>query len=111
VADELPWPLISVSAVTRDGLPDLERQMRLAVFQGVAPASDAPLVTNPRHKNALLRAERHLTAAEAGVASGAPPELVAVDLTATIGALGEITGETVTEELLETIFSRFCIGK
>jgi len=68
-------------------------------------------VTNARHKEALERAGKHLLGAQESLRSGMPDDLVALDLTAALNALGEITGETVTEDLLETIFNRFCIGK
>ncbi|HEY1011764.1 MAG TPA: tRNA uridine-5-carboxymethylaminomethyl(34) synthesis GTPase MnmE, partial [Herpetosiphonaceae bacterium] len=75
------------------------------------PLSDARLVTNPRHRDALRRAADGLDAAIAGLGAGLPVDLVAVDLTDAVSALGEITGETVGEDVLDMIFSRFCIGK
>jgi len=73
--------------------------------------SDALMVDNPRHKNALERAERNLAQALSSINSGIPDDFITIDLTAALNALGEITGETVQEELLETIFSNFCVGK
>jgi tRNA modification GTPase len=69
------------------------------------------MVSNPRHRDALARAAEHLRAVDLGQAQGVPTDLLTVDLTAALSALGEITGETVGEDLLATIFSRFCIGK
>jgi tRNA modification GTPase len=68
-------------------------------------------VSNPRHKGALLRAEAALRDALASVEGGLPADCTASDIRAAVDALGEITGETATEDLLETIFSHFCIGK
>jgi len=82
-----------------------------AVLGGQVVSSDALLVSNPRHKEALERAGRHLVAAIASTEACLPEDFVSIDLTAALNALGEITGETVTEELLETIFANFCIGK
>jgi len=73
--------------------------------------SDALLVSNPRHKSALERAQSHLEQALSSIEAQMPDDFVTIDLTAALNALGEITGETVTDELLETIFSNFCIGK
>jgi len=109
--DELPWLIASTSALTGEGLTDLENGMVNSVLGGRVITSDAPLVTNPRHKEALLRAKGHLDQAQTAIAEGLADDFVTIDLTAALNALGEITGETVTEELLETIFSRFCIGK
>ncbi|MDY6907136.1 MAG: tRNA uridine-5-carboxymethylaminomethyl(34) synthesis GTPase MnmE [Chloroflexota bacterium] len=109
--DHLPWERVSTSALTGEGLDRLEERMVAAVLGGEAVASDALLVANPRHKAALEQAAAYLEGALSGVAQGVPDDLVTIDLTAAANALGEITGETVSDELLETIFSRFCIGK
>ncbi len=108
---ELPWLRVSTSALTGEGLAELENGMVDAVLGGRVVTSDAALVTNPRHKEALVRAEGHVVQAEKTIANGLPEDFATIDLTAALNALGEITGETVTEDLLEAIFSRFCIGK
>ncbi len=110
-AGELPWPQVSTSALTGEGVAELELGMVREVLGGRVVPSDAALVTNPRHKEALVRAEAHLAQARNTIAEGLPDDFATIDLTAALNALGEITGETVAEDLLETIFSRFCIGK
>ncbi|MGB3129932.1 MAG: tRNA uridine-5-carboxymethylaminomethyl(34) synthesis GTPase MnmE [Dehalococcoidia bacterium] len=109
--DGLPWLRVSTSALTGEGLTELENGVVDFVLGGRVIASDAPLVTNPRHKEALIRAKEHLDHAQTAIAENLPDDFITIDLTAALNALGEITGETVTDELLETIFSRFCIGK
>lgn len=109
--DELPWLQVSTSALTGEGLEDLEAAMVNTVLGGKIVTSDALLVTNPRHKEALERSAKHLRLARVAVEEKLPDDFVTIDLTAALNALGEITGETVTDELLDTIFSRFCIGK
>jgi len=109
--DGLPWVQASTSALTGDGLEELEERMVQAVLGGKVFASDALLVSNPRHKSALERAQGHLEQALASIEAQMPDDFVTIDLSVALNALGEITGETVTEELLETIFSNFCIGK
>jgi len=109
--DGLPWLRVSTSALTGEGLTELENGVVDFVLGGRVIASDAPLVTNPRHKEALIRAKEHLDHAQTAIAETLPDDFITIDLTAALNALGEITGETVTDELLETIFSRFCIGK
>ena len=108
---DLPWLAISTSALTGEGLPELENQMVSVVLGGKVIPSDAALVANPRHKAALEQAESHLAQAQQAIESAVPDDFVTIDLTAAANALGLITGETVTEELLDTIFSQFCIGK
>ncbi|MBA7593542.1 tRNA modification GTPase MnmE [subsurface metagenome] len=109
--DGLPWPKVSTSALTGDGLEELEERMVDCVLGGRVFTSDALLVSNPRHKSALERAQSHLEQALSSIEAQMPDDFVTIDLTAALNALGEITGETVTDELLETIFSNFCIGK
>jgi len=104
-------PRVRISALTGEGLDTLESAIVETVFSGQVLASDALLVSNPRHKDILQRAHDHVLAARQTHAQGLPADFVAIDLTAAVNALGEITGETLHEDLLETIFSNFCIGK
>jgi tRNA modification GTPase len=73
--------------------------------------SDGLMVQNVRQKEALERAGRNLSQALSGTASSLPDDFITIDLTAAASALGEITGETVQDDLLEAIFSNFCVGK
>jgi tRNA modification GTPase len=103
--------VIYTSALSGEGLGLLEENMVELALGGKAVVSDAPMVNNPRHKDALERAERGLAQALRDMAAGVPDDFVTINLTASLNALGEITGETVQEDLLETIFANFCIGK
>jgi tRNA modification GTPase len=113
VAEDL-LPSVSrlrVSALTNEGIEGLEEAVVELVFGGAVTAADTPLVSNPRHQASLKRALDHVGAAEGGQLGGLSPDLVAIDVREAVDALGEITGETVSEDLLEAIFSNFCIGK
>jgi tRNA modification GTPase len=107
----LEAPSVRTSALTGQGLDSLEAAIVEAVFSGQVTASQAPLVTNQRHKEALCRALEHIEAACAANSNGQWPDLVAIDVAAAVHALGEITGQTASDELIETIFASFCIGK
>jgi tRNA modification GTPase len=102
---------VELSALTGEGLDALEQAIVELIFSGQVMASDTALVTNPRHKQALERALDHVHSALQGDGAGSPVDLIAIDVTAAVNALGEITGETASEDLLETIFSEFCVGK
>jgi tRNA modification GTPase len=105
------WPHVPISALTGEGQEKLEKELVETVFSGQAIASEAPLVTSPRHKEALKRALEHVQAAHAAYQEGQLADLVSIDLTAAVNDLGEITGQTASEDLVETIFGNFCIGK
>jgi tRNA modification GTPase len=107
--------VVPLSALTGQGMDELEETIVRTVLGGTAGASagvaEAALVTTPRHQDALRRAAGHLASAAEGLASDRFADCVTIDLTAAANALGEITGETAGEDLLQAIFSRFCIGK
>jgi len=103
---------VRVSALTGEGLDLLEDAIVETVFSGQVETSRLPLVSNPRHCDILRRALSQVVAAtESHRARADAADLVAVDLAAAISALGEITGETVSEDVLAAIFSNFCVGK
>jgi tRNA modification GTPase len=107
----LDAPQVPVSALTGQGLERLEEAIVDAVFSGQVRSDQTPMVTSPRHKEALNRALDHVIAAHSAHQAGQLPDLVAIDLAAAVSALGEITGQTASEDLVETIFANFCIGK
>jgi tRNA modification GTPase len=104
-------PHVRLSALTGDGLNLLEEAIVETVFSGEVQTPDVPLISSPRHREILHRALDQVIAAQSSFSAHGAADLVAVDLTAAVSALGEITGETVGDDVLETIFSSFCIGK
>ncbi len=107
----IQWPQVAVSALTGEGMPALIDAMVDLVTGGHLAQSEETLISNPRHEAAITLAARHTRAAIESHQGGMPPDFVTIDLTAAVNALGEITGETASEDLLDLIFSRFCIGK
>jgi tRNA modification GTPase len=98
-----------VSALTGDGLDRLRGALLATALGG--DRDGPPLVTNVRHIDALTRAADALGRAEEMFVRGDPPELVAVEIGDAARSLGEVTGETTPDDVLERIFERFCIGK
>ncbi len=103
-------PVIEVSALTGEGLDELKQAVREAAL-GRGHESPAVLITNVRHRDALTKTDASLERAIACATHGEPLELTAFELREALSYVGEITGETCTEEILDEIFSRFCIGK
>jgi tRNA modification GTPase len=101
---------INVSARTGEGLPAL-RSAILASLNGNGAGDDSLLITNARHYDLLCSTQRELDAARAALAERHSEELVLVPLHNALKFLGQITGETTTEDILSEIFATFCIGK
>ena len=108
-ATELPSDGIRISAKSRDVQPMLSR-LEEAVGQ-LTEHRDQAMVSNIRHYEALCRAEEALCRVQEGLQAGLSGELLALDLHDALDALGEITGQVSSQEVLNTIFQRFCIGK
>ena len=104
------YPTILLSAKSGEGLGTLSEMIESMFQLGEIAADGAAAVTNLRHKQALSSAQKHLERALSAIGS-MPADLISIDITNTIGALGEITGQTVSEEIVDRIFSRFCLGK
>jgi tRNA U34 5-carboxymethylaminomethyl modifying GTPase MnmE/TrmE len=103
-------PLVRTSAVSAGGVAALEEAIANLALGGTAQGAD-PLVASARHADALRRAAADLARASAALDDGIPLDLVSLDLRGALDALGEITGETATADLLDRIFAEFCIGK
>ncbi|MDA8234333.1 MAG: tRNA uridine-5-carboxymethylaminomethyl(34) synthesis GTPase MnmE [Clostridia bacterium] len=104
-------PLLLMSVMEGEGISRLEENIYQLVTQGMVTSSDTLMVSNLRHKDALVRAMKALDGVRAGLSAGMATDFLAIDLKGCWEALGEITGDTVGEDLLDQIFSRFCIGK
>ncbi len=100
---------IRISSKTREGLKELEQ--RIAGFLGPETSEEGEQITRMRHKVAAEAALEALARAEGSFRERASFEFVTVDLRAALDALKELTGEIYSEDLLDVIFSEFCIGK
>ncbi len=109
---ELPTsPLVSISALYGQGLEELKEAIASTIFKNKLTNSSEVIVANLRHKLSLVAAQEALHQAQEGLNKNLSYEFTALDLRQALEALGEITGDTAGEEVLERIFSRFCIGK
>lgn len=104
-------PIVSTSMLTGEGLSDLEQAIADLVLAGKTLHGESALITSTRHQEALRRAAENLRASSISLEQRLPLDFVSIDLRATYDALGEVTGETASDNLLDRIFSEFCIGK
>ena len=79
--------------------------------RGKVSFNDEVYITNARHKEALEEAEESLAMVKQSIEDGMPEDFFSIDLMAAYGSLGKITGEEVGEDLVNEIFSKFCMGK
>jgi len=104
-------PMVTTSTFTGIGLPQLEEAIADLVLAGRTLYSESALITSARHQAALRRVAEHLRAAQVSLEQELPLDFVSIDLRAAYDTLGEVTGETASDDLLDRIFSEFCIGK
>ena len=104
-------PVLRISAQEGTGLDALREEIAAHIVQREGDLSDGALPNKEREIEALRRAEAHLAAAAETLAADLGTDFVSIDLRAAYDALGEILGETVDTDLIDRIFSEFCIGK
>ena len=102
---------VSVCCLDGQGIEALKDAIRNRVWDGEITSEMLEVMINSRHQEALRRAGGSLQTAREQLQAGTPLDLVAVDLRIGTNAVGEIVGRTTTEDLLDSIFSTFCIGK
>lgn len=102
---------IAVSAVTGEGMEELAGAIERLCRLGDIQSENGAVITNMRHKSALINANEALVRAADALAAGMPADIVSIDIASAMDALGEITGETVSESVVNDIFHNFCVGK
>jgi tRNA modification GTPase len=105
-------PIVSISALRNKGIEDLKQAVyALLVHRDVRATPEYLIIANIRHKTALMQAKDSLANAKKGLEEGTSLEFIAFEIRSALEALGELVGETTTEDVLDRIFEQFCIGK
>ena len=104
-------PLIQTSMLKQEGIDELELQIRDLFFGGEVQNQDMKYVSNSRHISLLKQARQTIQDAIDAAEAGIPMDMVQIDLTRTWEILGEIIGESASDELINQLFSQFCLGK
>ena len=103
--------IIKISALKNEGIEQIHDRIESMVFAGDVKSSSNLVITNSRHKDALFKAYNSINDAIDGIEQRLPYDFIEVDFKNIWDYLGYINGDTVQEDLLDTIFSNFCIGK
>jgi tRNA modification GTPase len=104
-------PVVGISATTGQGIHALEAALYEAATGGHGLQEPGVAAPNVRHTAALQRALGAVQQVGVGLAAGLPPDLLAIDLQGALSFLGDIIGETTTDDVLDMIFAEFCLGK
>ena len=103
--------IIEISAKNHQGIEELENTLKEMFFAGNLAFNDEIYITNVRHKTALQDAYESLLKVNDSIEAGMPEDFYSIDLMDAYESLGSITGETIGEDLVNEIFSKFCMGK
>nr|WP_330370862.1 tRNA uridine-5-carboxymethylaminomethyl(34) synthesis GTPase MnmE [Lachnoclostridium phytofermentans] len=104
-------PILKISAIDQTGIKDLEQTITEMFFEGNISFNDEIYITNMRHKNALVEAKVSLEQVIVSIENEMPEDFFSIDLMNAYEILGTIIGESVDEDLVNTIFKEFCMGK
>lgn len=104
-------PIISISAKEETGIRELEKEIKNLFFSGELSFNDEVYITNVRHKEALMEAAESLRLVKNSIEMDMPEDFFSIDLMNAYESLGRIIGESVGEDLVNEIFSKFCMGK
>lgn len=103
--------VIRISAKAQSGLSELKQAMKQVVMKGDAQVKNEATISNQRQKQALINAIKSLEKVIEAIEMGLPEDCLAIDLHDAFGHLGMIVGESIKEEIINQLFSRFCLGK
>lgn len=102
---------VFISAKTEEGLETLKQEIKNMIWQGKFPSNDQILLTSQRHHEALVEASLYVKNTLLGLQEERSPELLSIDIKSALKELGTIVGTNITEDILNAIFSKFCVGK
>lgn len=108
---KVKYPIIPISAKEQTGIEELESKIKEMFFAGDISFNDEVYITNARHKEALEEAYKSLELVEQSIEMDMPEDFFSIDLMNAYEVLGKILGESVGEDLVNEIFSKFCMGK
>ncbi len=103
--------VLPISAKKEEGIDRVEQVIKDMFFEGEISFNDEVYITNVRHKTAILEGIKSLCQVRESIENGMPEDFYSIDLMSAYEVLGEIIGERVGEDLVNTIFSEFCMGK
>lgn len=103
--------IIKISALQNEGIEELQDKIEAMVYRGSVKSSSNLMITNTRHKDALAKSYESINDAITAIDQNMPYDFIEVDFKNVWDYLGYINGDTIKEDLLDTIFSNFCIGK
>ncbi|MEG0355850.1 MAG: tRNA uridine-5-carboxymethylaminomethyl(34) synthesis GTPase MnmE [Lachnospiraceae bacterium] len=111
LSKKIEKPMIEVSVKEEQGIKELEDTLKDMFFKGKISFNDEVYITNIRHKTALQDAHDSLEKVNESIENQMPEDFYSIDLLDAYESLGSITGETIGEDLVNEIFSKFCMGK
>ncbi|HCC03328.1 MAG TPA: tRNA uridine-5-carboxymethylaminomethyl(34) synthesis GTPase MnmE [Clostridiales bacterium] len=103
--------VINISALKRDGINDLYDTINKMFNLNEINLDNEIIITNERHRNIIKKAINNVEKAEESLKNGMPIDIVAISIKDILSNLGEITGDEASEEIIDEIFARFCLGK
>ncbi|WP_027339679.1 tRNA uridine-5-carboxymethylaminomethyl(34) synthesis GTPase MnmE [Halonatronum saccharophilum] len=103
--------IVKTAAIDNEGIDKLEDTISSLIFRGDISSNSDTLISNIRHKNALDRAYGRLLDVQKTFQMGLPNDFITIDLRAALESIGEITGDTIGEDIIDQIFADFCLGK
>lgn len=111
IGENIKDSLVKTSTINRYGIEELEEHIEKMFFEGKIDFNDEVYITNLRHKDALVDSEESLKNVQISINNGMPEDFYSIDLMSAYKSLGSIIGEEIGEDLVNEIFSKFCMGK
>ncbi len=111
ISNKIDGKIISFSAKDSVGLDELEEEIKNLFFDGKISSNDETIITNVRHKDLLCKCRESLSLVEQSINNDMPEDFYSIDLMDAYKSLGAIIGESVEDDLVNEIFSKFCMGK
>lgn len=111
VLSDLSKPIIKISAKTKEGIDDIYSEIDKLFNLDKISSNDESIITNERQKDQILKAKEDIEEAINSVNNNVPVDICEINIKSALEDIGEITGKNVSEDIINEIFKRFCVGK